>query len=207
MNIKYLVASPGRTGSIFVAHTIAQSLGYKVVFDNNLLITPAPKNNIPVIYHSHDVTLQFDEDIIVIQPYRKNIFNAIVSAVISEEYREWNNYTGNKQPFVADLEIFKEQYIWHRYWDKMFTRSTKYNNRINLCFDDFIGDSQKVCLSLNIPLTSYTSIISPYKNNVLNITELEEYYKQLEQEFTADIPELFKEINSKKIIKNTYEQK
>lgn len=207
MNIKYLIASPGRTGSIFVAHTIARSLGYEVVFDSNLLITPAPENNTPVVYHSHDATLQFDKDIIVIQPYRKNIFNAIISAVISEEYREWNIYTGNKLPFVADLEIFKEQYIWHRYWNKMFTQSTKYNNRINLCFDDFIGDSQKICSSLNIPLTSYTSTMSPYKNNVLNVIELEEYYKQLEKEFTNNIPELFKEIHSKKIIKNIYEQK
>jgi hypothetical protein len=56
-------------------------------------------------------------------------------------------------------------------------------------------------------LTLYTGTISPYKNNILNITELEEYYKQLEQEFTTDIPELFEEIHSKKIIKNTHEQK
>lgn len=207
MNVKYLVASPGRTGSIFVANTIATSLNYTIVFDSNLLLTPAPQDNRPLVYHSHDATLQLNDEIIVIQPYRRNIFNAITSAVISEKYREWHNYTGNQQPFNADLTVFKEQYIWHKYWGQMFDQSTNYIHKVKLCFDEFVGNSSTICNSLNIPLVHYVSTKSPYKNSIINIDELVEYYNELEKEFTTNIPEIFNTIHEKKIIKNTYEQK
>jgi hypothetical protein len=178
MTIKYMVCSPGRSGSIFVATTIAKSLRIRPVMSNQESL---PFSKSPIVYHSHDAQLQLDLDIPVLHVMRKNLYAEIISAIICEQYNEWTVYTGNKPPFVADLEIFEQKYIWHKYWHQAHRALTQYHNRQVLVFEDFIGRSEIVCSQLNIPLVSMQTNKSPYsEQNILNIDELKEKFNKLE---------------------------
>jgi hypothetical protein len=183
MNIKYLVASPGRSGSIFVTATIAKSLNYRAMF------SPAQQNinlNTPMVRHTHDATLQLpDNEIIVVQPYRQNLFRELISAVIAETYNEWSDssYTGNGTPFVCDLEMFTNKYVWHKKWHQAFEYYTVYSRRIHLCFEEFIGNSAAVCQALDIPVVDLATKKSPYsENNILNVDQLQQEFEKLEQD-------------------------
>lgn len=178
MAVKYLVCSPGRSGSIFVTLTIAHSLGIRPIMSNK---SPLPVNDIPVVYHSHDAQLQLDPDVPVLHVTRNDVFAEIISAVISEQYNEWAQYSGNKPPFVADVAMFENKYYWHKYWHHAHRALTHYNNRRVLVFEEFIGNSQLLCDQLGIPRVHYKTEKSPYsQNNILNIAELREKFAQLE---------------------------
>jgi hypothetical protein len=179
MQIKYIIASPGRSGSIFVANTISRSLGYTVIYASH---TTVLENNMPPIYHTHDATFQIpDNNLIVVQPYRKDIFKEIISAVIAEKYNEWFVYSNKQEPFVVDLETFKNKYQWHKNWHRAFEHYTRYKYRKYLCFEDFIGNSIKICNYLGIPEVKYHSEKSPYTTQqILNFDELQEEFIKLE---------------------------
>jgi hypothetical protein len=101
------------------------------------------------------------------------------------------------------LDEFKEQYIWHKYWNFVFKSNTIYNNQIRLCFEDFIGNANYVSNKLSIPLINYQSSKSPYnKNNIKNLDEIKKYYLDLEYNYQYNQKE-FMNIHSKKILKNT----
>lgn len=180
MTIKYLIVSPGRSGSIFVALTISQSLRIPAVMSNQSAL---PNTSKSFVYHSHDAQLQLDPDIPVLHIMRKDLFAEIISAVISEQYNEWAIYTGNKPPFVADLEMFDQKYRWHKYWHQAHRALTKYNHRQILNFEEFIGRSELICDQLQIPQVRFQTSKSPYsQKNILNIDELKNRFAQLEQE-------------------------
>jgi hypothetical protein len=185
MGVKYLVASPGRSGSIFVTMTIAKSLRLQSVFS---LSTENINSAVSIVRHTHDATLQLpNHDIVVVQPYRCNLFKELVSAVISETYNEWsdNSYTGNREPFVCDLDLFRIKYIWHKKWHQAFEHYTVYSNRVYLCFEDFIGNSSAVCKALDIPTCNLKTQKSPYsENNILNIDQLQQEFDILEKDQT-----------------------
>jgi hypothetical protein len=180
MAVKYLVCSPGRSGSIFVTLTIARSLGLKAIMSTQ---TPLPKTDEPLVYHSHDAQLQLlDQDIQVIHVTRRDLFNEIISAVMCEQYNEWYNYSGLGQPFVADLNVFENKYHWHKYWHRAHHSLTRYQNRRYLTFENFIGRSEVICRELNIPsVTDVYTQKNPYlSSNILNIYDLSQRFLQLE---------------------------
>jgi len=179
MIIKYIIASPGRSGSIFTANVISKSLGYPIIFANH---KKTLENTAPVILHTHDATFQIpDNNLIVVQPYRRDIFKELISAVIAEKYKEWFTYSNNQQPFIVDLPTFRNKYQWHKHWHRAFEHYTKYKHRKYLCFEDFIGDSIKICKYLDIPPVTYCSDKSPYnKQQILNFDELQQEFISLE---------------------------
>lgn len=183
MGVRYLVASPGRSGSIFVTVTIAKSLQLTPVFS-----WPQENTNdhTPLVLHSHNAKLQLpDDNIVVVQPYRRNLFKELVSAVIGETYNEWSDesYSGQGAPFVCDINLFRTKYAWHKKWRQAFEYYTSYTNRVYLCFEDFIGNSLAVCESLGIPKVYHTSKKSPYsENTILNIDQLRLEFEKLEQD-------------------------
>jgi hypothetical protein len=185
MTVKYLVCSAGRSGSIFVALTIAQSLKMRLVMSNQ---EPLPNTDQPVVYHSHDAQLQLPDqtDLQVIHVTRKDLFSEIISAVICEQYNEWFGYSGNGQPFVADLNIFEQKYNWHKNWHRAHHALTQYNNRHYLKFEEFIGRSEVICQQLNIPVVSTHTQKSPYSlKNILNLEQLTQRFVELEA--TSDL--------------------
>jgi hypothetical protein len=187
MTVKYLVCSPGRSGSIFVALTISLSLGVKTVMSNQ---EPLPDTSQPLVYHSHDAQLQLpDHDIQVVHVTRRNLFGEITSAIICEQYNEWFNYSGQGLPFVADLNMFEEKYNWHKYWHHAHQSLTQYQNRHYLTFEDFIGRSEVICSELNIPIVkNVRTQKSPYSSsNILNIHELLQKFLQLESQAAPEI--------------------
>jgi hypothetical protein len=186
MSVKYLVCSPGRSGSIFVTLAIARSLGLRSVFSNQ---EPLPNTDKPIVYHSHDAQLQLpDQDIQVVHVSRHDLFNEIISAVICEQYNEWFRYSGQGQPFVADLLTFENKYRWHKNWHRAHHELTQYQNRHYLKFEDFIGRSEVVCQSLNIPVVQIRTQKSPYSaSNILNIQELSQRFAELESAEPAEI--------------------
>lgn len=143
-------------------------------------------NNIPIVYHSHDAQLQLDPDTPVLHVIRKDLFNEIISAVISEQYNEWYSYTGNKSPFTADLCMFEQKYFWHKHWHNAHRALTNYTNRQDLIFEEFIGKSEVICNQLNIPIVTFNTNKSPYSQaNILNINELKEKFSELEAQPTS----------------------
>jgi len=178
MAVKYIVGSPGRSGSIFVALTIAKSLGIRAVMSNQ---EPMPQSSNLIVYHSHDAQLQLNSDIPVLHVMRKNLYAEIISAMVCEQYNEWAFYTGNKPPFVADLEMFEQKYFWHKYWHQAHRELTHYTNRKILVFEDFIGHSEILCDQLEISRIKIQTNKNLYsENNILNANELKEKFDELE---------------------------
>jgi hypothetical protein len=197
MTVKYLVASAGRSGSIFVALTIAQSLRLRLVMSNQ---EPLPDTDEPIVYHSHDAQLQLpDQDLQVVHVTRDGVFGEIISAVICEQYNEWSRYSGKGQPFVADLDVFEQKYNWHKNWHRAHHTLTKYKNRHYLKFEDFIGRSDVVCKQLNIPLVITRTQKSPYSSkNILNLEQLTQRFVELEAATGLDFQaEQWKDLRSK----------
>jgi len=178
MSLQYIVASPGRSGSVFTTMVIAKSLKLLPLFDSKQIATV----NSPSILHTHEAHFQANKDITVVCVQRKNIFNEIVSAIIAEHYREWYAYTSNGDPFVVDRDMFEVKYIWHKWWHKAFDHYTTYTNKTYVTFEDFIGNSQKLCNLLNIPEVNYQSEPSLKKPHecILNFDQLPEMFDWFE---------------------------
>jgi len=181
-HLKYIVASPGRSGSVFTTLVIAKSLKLNVLFDDKELINI----DSPSILHTHNAHFQTDKNIPVICVQRKNLFNEIISAVIAEHYQEWNTYTSTGEPFVVDAELFETKYIWHKWWHDAFNYYTDYVNKTYILFEDFIGNSQYLCNALNIPNVSYQSCASIRKPSeyILNLDYLKEQFDIFENDST-----------------------
>lgn len=197
MSVAYIVGSPGRSGSIFVALTIAKSLKIRAVMSNQEALV---ENSVPVVYHTHDAQRQLNFDTPMLHIVRRDLFAEIISATVCEEYNEWFHYSGNKPPFVADPEVFEQKYHWHKYWHQAHRALTHYTNRQELIFEEFIGRSEVVCDTLGIPRVSVTTNKNPYSAaNILNINELRDKFDQLEllPPPAAWDPEQWKDLKSK----------
>jgi hypothetical protein len=173
-HLKYVVASPGRTGSVFTTLVIAKSLKLNKLFDDRDLINL----NSPSILHTHNAHCQVDKNIPVVCVQRKNLFNEVISAVIAEHYQEWNTYTNTGEPFEVDAELFETKYIWHKWWHKAFNHYTDYTNKTYIMFEDFIGNSRYLCNLLNIPIVDFQSCASIRKPSecILNFEHLKEQF-------------------------------
>jgi hypothetical protein len=182
MAIEYLVASPGRSGSVFACLVIAKALDMRVIAGNwrNFSLDR------PTVLHSHEAKLQIHKDVCVVQVHRKDVFAQVISAIIAEQYNEWASYDPvGKQPFVADIDTFYDKYTWHKKWHQAFEHYTQYTNVQHVWFEDFIGDAEKLCALLNIPTKPNLpkSQKSPYGHErILNIDQLQQEYQRLEQD-------------------------
>jgi len=182
MPIKYLVASPGRSGSVFVSWVMAKSLNLQPIYSDWRKLTVDQ----PAVLHSHEAKLQLDKDVTVIQVHRRDVFAQVISAIIAEEYNEWRVYqVTDKQPFVADIDKFYDKYVWHKKWHQAFEYYTQYTNVQHVWFEDFIGNAERLCDLLNIPKKDDLpkSQKSPYNQNyILNIEQLKQEFRRLEND-------------------------
>jgi hypothetical protein len=180
-NLKFVVASPGRCGSVFTTMVLCKSLNLLPLFTNN---TERIVTNKPFVMHLHDATWLIPDHVRIVCPRRRNLLKETLSAVISEQFQEWNNYTGQHSPFLADIEMFEIKYIWHKKWFKAFDHYQKNQDKTFIYFEDFIGNSENLCGLLNIPTVTIQSQKSPYDpyQYILNIKELEKKFLELEQD-------------------------
>jgi hypothetical protein len=180
MNLKYIVASPGRSGSVFTTVVVAKSLKLTALFDDNESLNI----DSPAILHTHNAHFQANKHTPVICVHRKSLFNEIVSAVIAEHYQEWNTYTNAGDPFLVDANLFKTKYIWHKWWHKAFDHYTDYTAKTHIVFEDFIGNSKHLCNILNIPVVNHQSQQSIRKPDecILNLAQLKDVFNMFEND-------------------------
>jgi hypothetical protein len=157
---------------------IAKSLNLTPLFESKKVLTV----DRPAVLHTQDARFQANKDIPVICVQRKNLFNEVISAVIAEHYQEWNTYTTVGDPFVADLNVLEQKYIWHKWWHKAFNHYTIYTNKTYITFEDFIGNSQQLCNILSIPEINYQSQPALRKPHecILNFDQLIETFNLYE---------------------------
>ena len=181
MKVQYLVAGPGRTGSVLVAILLSKATGFRMVTD----ITPRKAEiDATVIYHSHIATIQLPEDVVVVCPVRTNLFDTVLSAVIAEHNDEWSSYSGYMEPIKVDFESIERKYIWSKRWQEAFSYYTRYKNKIYLDFDQFTQDPSVVYTATGLTAPDNISLPttkSPYgKHNILNFDEMKYFFNKLE---------------------------
>ena len=185
MNIKYLVMSPGRSGSVFVARAISKATNMPLITDYTI---NKPISG-PVIYHSHKAELQIEDtdDLTVVCCIRKNLYATTISSVIGDSTGEWGYYTGKKLPFVADRNTVEQKYVWNRWWHQKFEQSTRYKNKVYLDFDEFTKTPSLIFDKLNLQQTTVNVIKSPYReNHILNIDEVNQWYHSFENDSSLE---------------------
>ena len=183
MKVQYLVAGPGRTGSVLVATLLSKATGFRMVTD----ITPSKTEiDATVIYHSHIATMQLPEDVVVVCPVRANLFDTVLSAVIAEHTAEWSQYSGNIDPINIDFESVERKYIWCKRWQEAFSYYTHYKNKIYLDFDQFTQDPSVIYTATGLPVPSNITLPttkSPYgTHNILNFDEMKYFFNKLEND-------------------------
>lgn len=179
MSLQYIVASPGRAGSVFTTLVISNSLKLTPLFDVGLV-----SNETQSVLHTHDPCFQADKNIPVICTQRKNLFDQIISSYMANQYQEWYQYTDNGDSFVADINIFEKKYTWYKFWNRAFDTHTTYLNKTYITFEDFIGNSRKLCNILNIPeidFQSQQSMRNP-QEYILNYSQLKEKFDLIEND-------------------------
>lgn len=181
MTVKYLVASPGRSGSLYVARAISRSTGLRIISDaeNYKTITS------PVVYHTHHATLQLEdsEDLTVVCCTRSNLYATTISAIIGEISNEWGNYTGNQKPFNISRDTVEQKYVWNRWWQHQFDALNTYKNKIYLEFEEFTKNPNLIFDTLGIPVADVPVIKSPYtEQHIINIEEVKQWISEFEND-------------------------
>ena len=166
----YLIASPGRTGSVFLLNYLKKI--FSILKINNR------------IEATHDATLQMSEDTIVICSRRKDLWRQTLSAVIAQYTNEWTTYSNSLDTFEIILEDFENKYVWNLRWFDAFNHYTRYSKKIDLYFEDFIQQPSHINLKLELPNIdidfAYES--SPYRETkIKNLYIIKDFFLQLEK--------------------------
>lgn len=184
MTVKYLVASPGRSGSLYVARAISRSTGLRIISD-----AETHKDvTTPVIYHTHHATLQLaDDDLTVVCCTRKDLYATTISAIIGEVSNEWGKYTGNQKPFTVSRDMVEQKYVWNRWWQQQFDTLNTYKNKVYLGFEEFTKNPNVIFDTLNIPAVDVPVIKSPYtEQHIVNIDEVKQWIGEIEKDPTLE---------------------
>lgn len=166
----YLIASPGRTGSMFLKNYLENALG-ALDLSNQISAT-------------HDATLQLPSDTMVICSRRRDLWQQTLSAVIAQYFGEWTEYSNRSDRISIRFEDFENKYVWNLRWFEAFDYYTSYPTKIDIFYEDFIRDPGLLnrCLGLpEIPIQTST-FASPYRSDrVENLQELKDFFCSLEQ--------------------------
>ncbi len=168
----FLVAGPGRTGSVFLFEYL------KTLFAQSNL-----RKRIHSIKQTHNATLQLPYETVVIQCRRKNLFEHTLSSVIAQYTNEWTEYSQQSVSLHIDLRDFESKYLWNLRWFEAFEHFTSYKHRVNLYFEDFITNPGLINRSLDLPLSdivSRTRARPRALHTVTNLTELQNFFQELQ---------------------------
>lgn len=170
---KFLILSPGRTGSQLIANALQDQFHISAYFwytvsDNDRIIHCHDQPNIPD---------KFNWTLIIIR--RHNEFNGAISQVIADTTKEWSRYT-NKQIDSVDVSIghFKSILDVRRdYYNKIDIDG--YSSVVDIYFEDVLQYPYYLFEQLGIPnvITQIKTEKSPYGKEIIsNYKELEKYW-------------------------------
>lgn len=130
---RYLISSPGRSGSHIVAAMIQSA-------------------DLPII-HTHYPLFPTDDDtktgLIIVQ--RRDLFATIMSNIIVNHTGQTTEYTKTDfEPFTVTYEQFATQYNWHRWYYDNHDFSRPWGLIKTLYFEDFINNYNFVLQELNL---------------------------------------------------------
>lgn len=168
----YLVAGPGRTGSVFL-YNYLKILCRQIAGPQTIMIE-----------QTHDATLQLAYETVVIHCRRKDLFEHTLSSVIAQYTNEWTVYTHETVSLDIDLKDFESKYLWNLRWFEAFEHFTRYHIRIDLYFEDFIKNPKLINQTLGLPVRE---IIPPTQQRprgthvVNNLHELKDFFQKLEK--------------------------
>ena len=197
----YLINTPGRTGSSFLANFIKQTLGvYKIYFsgtEDALTINEEMVNEIlkekDSVIHSHVpnlvTKLRLDpKNVSLIISRRKNTHAWILSHMIARHTKEYGEYTNKHiEPFIMDPMKFKHAYFHRDTWYKKMDLSLPYANISTVYHEDIFSTLETVNLAYKSLLNNIikdtdfqSSEKSPYdfRDIVINWEELYDWYKK-----------------------------
>jgi len=119
--MNYVVKSPGRTGSIYIAQWIAKHQGciYISTHTPNFyerLHQASVVEKLPVVIHDHyEFVPLWPQQWVLICSDRKNKLNGILSAIIAEETDNWGTYDKPyPESITVDFERVKEKHNGRR---------------------------------------------------------------------------------------------
>jgi len=147
---RYLISSPGRTGSHIVTACI-RSAGMLAM-------------------HTHNPFLKTDNDRItgLILVLRKNLFDAIMSNFIAQHTNQYTRYEKIIiDPFNVNLTDFKDQYCKHKWYADSHDFIRPYGLIKTLYFENFINDYDYIFKELNL-IKNLDLVSSPKVKNTLS---------------------------------------
>lgn len=181
MNI--IVYSPGRTGSTLITQNLATKFKLQIYgAELNRNYSNLPNNT---IISTHNPLFSIKENIeknTAVISYRSNLFNTIISKLISDYTKEYNSYT-NKEVSVS---ITEEQFCNMYYFCKCFYKLidlTKFSTVIYVEFEELIKNPFYLFSKFGIEgIITYGTQKSPHKHSsISNIDYCKILFNQLEQ--------------------------
>ena len=189
----YLVAGPGRTGSIWLSEIIKYQLGTSQVYHlhTGLPLLTAMLNDSAAVVHTHDkFFIQNNgippESVTLILSRRRNSFEWILSHYIAQHTREYGNYSSKEvTPIELNLRLFKLKFLFRDYWYKGHA-TLPYASISTVYYEDMVSATSYVSLLQNVipspieyPAVDFSYGKSPYnyKNIISNWEELHEWYQ------------------------------
>ena len=182
---RYLISSPGRTGS-------------------HIVIACVRSAGVPAL-HTHNTFLKTDHDKItgLVLVLRKNLFDAVMSNCIAWHTNQFTQYkTTTIDSFTVDPGDFADQYRRHKWYAASHNLSRPYGSITTLYFEDFVNDHAHIFKELNLVQQSKLLSEPHVKNNftarapynyrdvVVNHQECRQLFDRLEQ---TELPVLWEE--------------
>ena len=162
----YLVSAPTRVGSHYLMAIIG-STG-------------------EIADKTHDPRREVDyKNICLIILNRRNRFRAIMSALVTYQTKQYNNYVPmDIESFTVGQEEFLLEYKFNKFYEQKHDLSLPWKRIEYLYFEDFLNYPDHVFEKLNI--TRKNEIIWPqkspfrYQDLVTNVDECREFYQHFE---------------------------
>lgn len=183
MDPKFVVFTPGRTGSHLIMGNLRQHYTQRVN-----------------IIHTHNPLFKAsDEYFIGILSKRRNLFDALLSSFVGMKTNEFSSYTDKKiDTFFVPPTRFEDTWNYYKVFYDLIDR-TQFLDTIEIYYEDMLADSIYLSSKLGVDghINLKASDKSPRKSQdyILNIDELKELYLQLENTGVAE--------ETVSIIKNT----
>ena len=190
----YIVKSPGRTGSIYVAQWLAKNQGciYLSTHNENFyekLHKHHVVDKTPVVLHDHyDFVPLRPNDWVLVLSDRRNKFDGILSWIIAEKTENWSKYEQYPNSITIDFADVKEKHIGRKRKinaDHIIASTHPWYGMHKIYQEDINNEYLKKQLSYNTfePVYSKYSITnhrSPYNKRqyVTNYWELKKQYKK-----------------------------
>jgi hypothetical protein len=176
MNIldkKFIVVSPGRTGSIMIARAISEQIKKPVTY-NEVSVDSR-------IVHSHraNIIVENKNDWVLVISHRRDTFKGALSQLIANRTNEFNGYSKQLfHPKPIDLYEFDQHLKYRKLFYKSIDRSG-YAKVVDLCLEDLLQYPYYLFENLGVPNIKMVikTEVCPYgKEIVSNYAELMDHW-------------------------------